>query len=366
MITPEFMTIDLIDDGALTHSSEKLTLPAENVQSPFRTKFWQSLNGRNVVAGINDKIDFDDGGGEENATLTAGNYSTDALYAAEVQTRMDALTADNITISYSSVTRKFTFDSDGATFELLCNSGTNAGTSAYRDVGFDVSTDKTGGVSYTSDDESRCSREWIGIGLDVATLAKRFSIVSHNFSSSAVVTLYRHTSDDLPNATAVGVVTYDADFMVLEFSATYKFWWIHIEDLDNSNTYLEIGRAFLGDFDTTTQGLAGALVFGDVDDSIPVGTPEGVVGKNEREHFFRVTINLLLLESSDRNKLLEIFNRIGAYKHMFVRLDPGQMVYSQVKLGGFYGYFTGNNISFDMRHLASLRYTTSLTLDEAR
>lgn len=360
------MTVNLIDDATLTHSSEKLTLPAENVQSPFRTKFWQSLNGRNVVAGINDKIDFDDGGGEENATLTPGNYSTDALYATEVQTRMDALTGDNITVVYNAGTRKFTFTSDGGTFELLCNSGANAGTSAYRDAGFDVSTDKTGGLIYVSDDESRCSREWLGIGLDVATLAKRFSIVSHNFSSSAIVTLYRHTSDDLPNATAVGVVTYDADFMVLEFSATFKFWWIHIEDIDNSDTYLEIGCATLGDFDTTIQGLAGALIFGDVDVSIPVDTPEGVIGKNEREHFFRVNINLLFLELADRNKLLEIFNRVGAYKHMFVRLDPGQTVYSQAKLGGFYGYFTGNNMSFDMKHLASLRYTTNLTLEEAR
>jgi hypothetical protein len=103
-----------------------------------------------VSAGVNDAIDFDDGGGEENATITAKLYKDPIELAAEIQSKMDALTADTITCSYSSTTGKFTIASDGVTFSLLWNTGTNTATTIGSDLGFTIA-DGTGAVTYTSD-----------------------------------------------------------------------------------------------------------------------------------------------------------------------------------------------------------------------
>ena len=111
-----------------------------------------------------------------------------------------------------------------------------------------------------------------------------------------------------------------------------------MDDIDNSDSYVEIGRAFLGDFDVLSVGLGEALTFGEVDPSVPTVTPEGAVGKNERTHYFRASINLNAMESGDRDDLLTIYGRVGAYEHIFVRLDPGETTFSQGKLGGFYGF----------------------------
>jgi len=64
---------------------------------------------------------------------------------------MDALTTDNITVTYSDTTGKFTIASDGVTLSLLWNTGTNTATTIGSDLGFTVSADDTGATSYTSD-----------------------------------------------------------------------------------------------------------------------------------------------------------------------------------------------------------------------
>lgn len=361
---PEFMTVNLIDTATLSESSEESSLPAENIQSLHRTKVWRSDSGWNIVAGVNDKLDYDpSGGGEETATFDAGNYATGAAMATQITSKMPGSSG----ASYSTGTRKFTIvKGDEDSLDLLWNSGTNTATSIGEDIGFDTSVDDTGEMTYEGDDECRCSREWIGIDLAAATQCKRCAIVSHNFSSSATVTLYRHTADSLSAATSVGAITYDADFMVLTSDATYRYWWIHVDDIDNSDSYIEIGRAFLGDFDVLTTGLGGALTFGEIDPSAVTFTPEGAVGKNERTHYFQANINLRHMLAADRDDLLTIYGRVGAYEPFFVRLDPAETTFAQGRLGGMYAYFTSRGMNFDAHRARVLRYSSELGIEEAR
>ncbi len=332
---PEFLITNLIDAATMTESSEESSLPSENVQNPFRTKKWRSDSGWNIITGFNDAIDFEDGGGEENVALDPGNYATAALMGTEIKTQMETATGDTITVSYTA--RKFTIETDGGQLDLLWDSGTNTATSCGEDLGYDTSADDEG-TSHEADDESRCSREWIGIALSAATQAKRCAIVSHNFSSAAVVTLYRHTSDDLSAATAIDTITYDADFMVLEFDATYKHWWIHVDDIDNSNSYIEIGRAFLGDFSIVEYVELG-MEFVLIDPSVPTTTPEGYIGRNERDQFKQVRFSFAELSETDRDNLISIYETIGAFDPFFFIPDPAKAIFTQADLGGMYGYF---------------------------
>lgn len=368
---PEFLITNLIDGATLTESSEESSLPSENVQSAFRTKVWRSKAGWNIIAGVNDKIDITEGTtGDAVATLAAGNYATGALMATQVATAINAAATDNTwTCTYSTATRKFTIGhnegGNGETGGLEWDSGASAATSAGEDLGYDTSADDTGAASYVGDDECRCSREWLGIGLAAATQAKRLAFVSHNLSSAAVVTLYRHTSDDLSAATAVDTVTYDANFMVVEFDATYRYWWIHVDDIDNSDSYIEVGRAFLGDYDIVEYMELGMELV-PVDPSQPTMTPEGYVGRNERTQFKRVNFNFAILSETDRDNLIAMYGTIGAFNHFFFRPDPGKAIFTQSDLGGMYGYFLSTEVPIAVVSGATTWTTSGLVFEEAR
>lgn len=103
------------------------------------------------ITSSNKYLDFDDAGGEENAVLTEKTYKDPIELAEEIQTKMDALTSDNITVTYSSSTGKYTIASDGATLSLLWNTGTNTANTVGGSIGFAVASDDTGATTYTSD-----------------------------------------------------------------------------------------------------------------------------------------------------------------------------------------------------------------------
>lgn len=107
-----------------------------------------------TVGASNNKLNFNDGGPELTATLTNGTYQTPHALAREIQSKMDALTSDNITVSYSDSTGKFTIASDG-TLNLLWKTGTNGSDNTDTHVGtligFSDAADDTGSASYAAD-----------------------------------------------------------------------------------------------------------------------------------------------------------------------------------------------------------------------
>lgn len=109
---------------------------------------YEAINDVIIINSKNCKIDFAEGGSQLTATLTSGAYSPTTL-CTEIDTRMTAAGAQSYTISFNSITRKFTIAQGGATFSLLFGSGTNAYISASGVLGYDVE-DQTGALTYTS------------------------------------------------------------------------------------------------------------------------------------------------------------------------------------------------------------------------
>lgn len=95
-------------------------------------------------------LDFNDGS-DKNAVIAEDFYKDPHDLAAAIQIAMDAVTTDNITVSYSDTTGKFTISSDGGTFNLEWNTGANAANTIGTKIGFLVAADDTGGGPYTSD-----------------------------------------------------------------------------------------------------------------------------------------------------------------------------------------------------------------------
>ena len=143
VLTGEQGRIELLSDSSLGSVFQK---GVKNVKIVY-TGGYENFE---VVTGYNDTIDFNEGGAEFTATLTAGDY-TGAGLATEIDTQLTEEGAGSYTISYNRVTSKFTLVKSAGTFQLLWSSGTNATTSAGDLIGFAVSADDTGALTYTSD-----------------------------------------------------------------------------------------------------------------------------------------------------------------------------------------------------------------------
>lgn len=103
-----------------------------------------------VITPENNAIDFDIGGGPIAAFLTPGTYTADTI-STEATTAIGAVGAGDESVTYDKVTKKFTFAKGAGTFSLLTSTGSNSGITAYGEFGFDLSSDKTGSLSYPGD-----------------------------------------------------------------------------------------------------------------------------------------------------------------------------------------------------------------------
>ncbi|GAI02070.1 unnamed protein product, partial [marine sediment metagenome] len=97
-------------------------------------------DGRFVItAGVNDEIDFNEGNGNLNATLTAGTYTTAGL-CAQIQAKMRAAGAFTYVVGPTDIPatppKKFTITAgEGEVFSLLWKTGTNGADGTNTHVG---------------------------------------------------------------------------------------------------------------------------------------------------------------------------------------------------------------------------------------
>lgn len=105
-----------------------------------------------VVTSQNRSIDFSEGGGELQATLVVGSYTLNE-FAIAIKNALDGAGALTYSVNVDRTTRQLTISST-SNFELLCNSGSRAATSAWSLMGFDTASDRTGASSYQGENAS--------------------------------------------------------------------------------------------------------------------------------------------------------------------------------------------------------------------
>ena len=105
-----------------------------------------------IVAGSNDDLDWTEDGSPLTADLDAGEY-TPAEMATELQSEMRAVGDSNTTVTYNSTTRLFTItNATLSTLTFLFLSGDNNSTTCGQAIGFSILVDKTGALTYDSDE----------------------------------------------------------------------------------------------------------------------------------------------------------------------------------------------------------------------
>ena len=144
-------------------SSSQTGFGASALRSDLISDILRFKIGWTIIAGINDRIDFNRGG-VKFATIAPGVYVTGASLATAIKAALEAADAPPVwDVWYNSGTNHF-WISAATAFTLLFGTGANKTRSIAIDLGY-TETDKTGLNDYHAEEASYQSRHWVGIDL---------------------------------------------------------------------------------------------------------------------------------------------------------------------------------------------------------
>lgn len=105
-----------------------------------------------IIGATNKYLDFTDDAGTFAAVVTEDTYKTPVELADALQSAMNAASTEDYTVTYSSITGKFTIaTSTSAVLSLLWNTGANNANDIGSTIGFLTAADDTLATAYTSD-----------------------------------------------------------------------------------------------------------------------------------------------------------------------------------------------------------------------
>ena len=230
-------------------SSEQPNFPAENLLDQQRQKTWRSAVGWTIVAGFNDKIDFERPPGSlMAATIAPGTYTSGADMAAAVVAALEAADSSPVwECDYGvAAANKFRIKTGGAApnFVLRWGSGPNFATNCREDLGFG-SGDLSGNNTYTATGTAYQSRHFVKIHRsDGATIGVgAITLIEHSFIGLGTVKLQGSATDSWGSPTSftlTGITSYDPIGNTI--SSTLKEWWrLLIDQVQGAAGYSEIG-----------------------------------------------------------------------------------------------------------------------------
>ncbi len=366
LITPRAYWDNLVkrSSALLSASSSDPSFPVKRVVDNRRSKVWRSKLGWNIVAGVNDSIDFTESvSGAAVAVLTPGNYVTGADLAAEIEAAINAAATDNTyTVTYSAVTRKFTIArSVGvAGIDLNWSTGPNSADTAGEDIGFDVSADDTGATSYTSDVPVQMSSEWIEIDLLTPFSADAVIVLETNLTSSGTIRIQGNATNDFSapsfDATLTGGDPDDPSKLLDFFAAaeTHRFWRLFFEDRDNQQGFMQLGAVFLGPKTEFTRCYALNLPEARQELSTVVTGDHGAIYSDVRPTRREWAFAFRETDDSDKDKWENIANRVRVGDHLFYALDPLNKPLTHT----VYGYVRQPGIGFEHIRTEGVSTTT--------
>lgn len=243
------------DATILTGFTEHPQFPVDNLQDDAIELPWRSRYGAGtgngvfwVQAGVNDKINFDEGGAELTATLTAGTYDGQTL-AVEIKTQLDAAGALTYTVTYSETTGKFTIAASG-NFTLRWNTGTNKAVDASGLLGFSDAANDTGAATYDSDTVVIHSYAQVKFDLSEAREYNAVAVMGHNLTSAASIKLQGADDDAFTANLVEDTLTYNANniFAFLSTARIKRYTRLIVIDAANPSMYIEIGTLVVGKY----------------------------------------------------------------------------------------------------------------------
>ena len=337
-------TVDLIP------SSEDAAFPVENLRYFQRARVWRS-SGNYKISSTNKYIDFKETGlgATLTATLTEGVYTPDEL-EAEIKLRMEDVSVDTFTVTYSTSTGKWTIASSGTGFQILFSTGSNAASSCRDVIGFGTN-DYTGALTYTGPRIAIHTSESVVIDLktsdDVDSCVILFDqMAGVKLSSDAIVRIQANATNEWNSPAVSQTMSFDETFGCYShfFSSAqeFRYWRVYIEDKQNPYLYVELPKVILGKATQLTQVPDVGFEHSIDDLSKTFETPYGHRYADLYPMRRSLSFNYGALSESDLLTLQGIYERFGNTTPICVALDATADLYDKDRFL-LYGYMKGNH-----------------------
>lgn len=259
----KFYYQNLIDasTAVITSSSQHVNFPDDYIKNRWAIKGWHSNHddgsgwGNFIITPSNYRIYFNEGAATINAFVTPGTYNADGL-AIEIGIQMTAVGGGSTyTCTYSGITNLFTIELAGKTFEL---EGTSTASAIWGTIGFDE-VDTGLALSHEGNYIRIHTDEWIAINFIDPKNFDAIFIPYHNLQTSATfkIQLSNDAFVSIPvevTLTRSSIVPTKAAYKWTSIQ-TYQYMRIWIEDIDNPDLYVSIGRPWIGEAFSPTIGF---------------------------------------------------------------------------------------------------------------
>ncbi len=149
-------------------------------------------------------------------------------------------------------------------------------------------------------------------------------IANHNITSGATIKLQGNATDSWGSPSVDETVTWNAGIIKKDISQeTYRYWRISIVDGSNPDTYIEIGRAWIGDLFNTAFI---SPVFGHTRNSMSEkSSPFGQTYLDKRGFRSMVSVRFPWMTQAEKANLITQFEIVDIGTPFFVTFDETDM-----------------------------------------
>jgi hypothetical protein len=345
----KIMAVNYVDTDLLANlfkSSEKAGYPISNIQDPFRNKIWRS-NGSFQIT-VNNNILVINDGTVKLITLTGGIYSSPSLFAIQLQTDLNA-SSSGFTVSYSTVTLKFTISRSSA-FSLLWS---DSRTTCTDTLGFN-NVDDTGSMSYEGHELRVCwPAEWITFDLGIVDNPKAIFIIDSQDSDIKIQawtqTLLQGAISNSWNTPENLAISYHHQLMgsinmAGLFEDGKRYFRLYIPDFNNPYGYIQLGKVYLGDaYEIEGSDIQREFPETYVDLSNLERAISGEIYADEKAsyHIFG-SIQINLCNKNDVDYIKDVWERHKTFKPFFISFDSSLKVTNNLSEWTKYVRFTAS------------------------
>lgn len=265
-----FCYINLWDSGTITYTTQHYNFPGTNSQnrrltSPWRSGYEESIGGGYFeITASNQELYFNEGAGSFTASISIGDYNVDSLLT-EIESKMEAAGAHGYTVTYDFDTFKFLITDVTGTFEL---EGATTANAIWSTLGYDES-DTGLAASHEADSIRIHTFEYIQSSLAAETAFDYLAIFNCNVQTTGTLK-WQFSNDDFVTIDLEVSPTRNGRFSAHLFSTaqTYRYCRIYIEDIDNPDGYVQVGKAAVCESFLPEIGYAPGASLGSKDKSI--------------------------------------------------------------------------------------------------
>jgi hypothetical protein len=324
-------------------SSSDASFPVSNLTKFQRSRVWRSSGNFIITTGSNDKMNFKETGGgpERTGTIAAGTYTATTL-AAAIKTALEGATGATgvYTVTYSTLTGKWTIATSLAFLSLLTNTGTNVATSVWSSIGFSVAADQTGALTYTGASVAIHTEESIVIDLSTTDAVDSFAFLfnpmttqGNKFSQSAVLKLQANATNSWASPSVDVTLSADTVYDVIThfFSAdqNYRYWRLKIVDPTNAYLYVEVSKLLLAKSTQLTQLPESGFSISSKDLSKVISNDYGHEYTDLYPSQMQIQFSYKTLTSADVESLRTVYARVGRATPLGLALDPTESLFDK-------------------------------------